>query len=139
MPTIEKENYLKALYHFSEKREGVTVTALSKRFGVSKSTVSNMLKDLVQLGLVKTQPYKPIHLTASGEEHARMIVAKHRLIETFLVEKMGFAPNRVHEIAEELEHIKHPEFFKRMQEMISEFSHDPHGTPIPNHNFNAEQ
>ena len=137
MPTIEKENYLKALYHFNEKKEGVTVTALSKRFAVSKSTVSNMLKDLVQLGLVKTEAYKPIHLTEKGQEHAKMIVAKHRLIETFLVENMGFDPDEVHEIAEELEHVKHPDFFKRMQEMMANFSHDPHGTPIPKHSFKS--
>lgn len=83
MPTIEKENYLKALYKFDERGEGVTVTALSRLFAVSKSTVSNMLKEMVKLGLVETEAYKPIHLTDEGRQIAIEIVAKHRLIETF--------------------------------------------------------
>ncbi len=135
MPTIEKENYLKTLYKFDERGEGVTVTALSKLFGVSKSTVSNMLKEMVQLGLVQTQAYKPIHLTAKGRAIATEVVAKHRLIESFLVDVMGFEADHVHEIAEELEHVRQPEFFKRMSEMLGDHSHDPHGTPIPDHNF----
>jgi DtxR family Mn-dependent transcriptional regulator len=135
MPTIEKENYLKALYKFDERGEGVTVTALSRLFSVSKSTVSNMLKEMAKLGLVKTEAYKPIHLTDEGRQIAIEIVAKHRLIETFLVQVMGFEPDRVHQIAEELEHVRQPDFFKRMNEMLGDFSHDPHGTPIPNHDF----
>jgi len=103
MPTIEKENYLKALYKFDERGEGVTVTALSRLFGVSKSTVSNMLKEMSKLGLVETQAYKPIFLTEAGRQIATEIVAKHRLIETFLVQVMGFEPDHVHQIAEELE------------------------------------
>lgn len=135
MPTIEKENYLKTLYKFDERGEGVTVTALSKLFGVSKSTVSNMLKEMVHLGLVQTQAYKPIHLTSKGRALATEVVAKHRLIESFLVDVMGFEANNVHGIAEELEHVRQPEFFKRMSEMLGNQSHDPHGTPIPDHDF----
>ena len=100
MPTIEKENYLKALYKFDERGEGVTVTALSRLFAVSKSTVSNMLKEMAKLGLVETEAYKPIHLTDEGRQIAIEIVAKHRLIETFLVQVMGFKPDHVHQIAE---------------------------------------
>ena len=135
MPTIEKENYLKALYKFDERGDGVTVTALSRLFGVSKSTVSNMLKEMSKLGLVETEAYKPIFLTEAGRQIATEIVAKHRLIETFLVQVMGFEPDHVHQIAEELEHVRQPDFFKRMNEMLGDFSHDPHGTPIPNHDF----
>ncbi|MGB2153030.1 MAG: metal-dependent transcriptional regulator, partial [Flavobacteriaceae bacterium] len=88
--TIQKENYLKALYKLEEKNLEITVTALSDYFKVSKSTVSNMLKKLVVMGLVNTKPYKPIVLTKLGKTKAIEIISKHRLIELYLVNKMNF-------------------------------------------------
>ncbi|MEK9516693.1 MAG: metal-dependent transcriptional regulator, partial [Flavobacteriaceae bacterium] len=75
--TIEKENYLKTIYKMEEKGQSVTVTSLSQYFSVSKSTVSNMIKKLVVMELIDTQPYKPILLTPMGREKASEIIHKH--------------------------------------------------------------
>ena len=133
--TIEKENYLKIIYKMEEKTQVVTVTFLSKYFNVSKSTVSNMIKKLVAMDLIDTKPYKPILLTKSGKEKATEIIHKHRLIELYLVEKMNFDLDEVHEIAEEVEHIKNSKFFKRITEILGDCDIDPHGSIIPKQNY----
>ena len=133
--TIEKENYLKTIYKMEEKGQSVTVTSLSQYFSVSKSTVSNMIKKLVVMELIDTQPYKPILLTPMGREKASEIIHKHRLIELYLVEKMNFDLDEVHEIAEEVEHIKSTKFFKRIQEILGDRDVDPHGSIIPKQNY----
>lgn len=129
--TIEKENYLKALYKFEEQNKGVSVTALSEYFKVSKSTVSNMIKKLVKMSYVDTQPYKPILLTQSGRVKAIEIISKHRLIELYLVKEMHFELDEVHEIAEEIEHIENSKFFNRMRIILGDATLDPHGSVIP--------
>lgn len=129
--TTEKENYLKAFYKFEEKGEEISVTAISKYFKVSKSTVSNMIKKLVKMDYVDTQPYKAILLTDAGREKAIEIISKHRLIELYLVNKMYFAMDEVHEIAEEIEHIENSKFFNRMREILGDANLDPHGSIIP--------
>ena len=133
--TIEKENYLKAIYKMEEKSDLVTVTGLSNNFKVSKSTVSNMVKKLVVMGFVERKPYKPILLTYEGIEKATEIISKHRLIELYLVKKMNFKLNEVHDIAEEIEHIKSSEFFIRMRELLGNVDIDPHGSKIPKYNY----
>ncbi|MEK9612877.1 MAG: metal-dependent transcriptional regulator [Flavobacteriaceae bacterium] len=133
--TIEKENYLKALFKLEEKNERITVTALSHHFGVSKSTVSNMIKKLVAMGYVDTAPYSPILLTEEGKSKAIEIVSKHRLIELYLVQKMNFNMDEVHEIAEEIEHIENSKFFNRMREILGDVSLDPHGSIIPKSDY----
>ena len=129
--TIEKENYLKAFYKFEEKNNEISVTALSEYFKVSKSTVSNMVKKLVKMGFVDTEPYKAILLTDVGRKKAIEIISKHRLIELYLVNKMNFELDEVHEIAEEIEHIENSNFFNRMREILGDASLDPHGSIIP--------
>ena len=133
--TIEKENYLKAIYKMEEKLQKVSVTSLSKHFNVSKSTVSNMIKKLVFMNLIDSKAYKPIHLTQDGKKAAIEIIAKHRLIELYLVNKMQFDLDEVHEIAEEIEHIKNTKFFIRMQEILGDVKLDPHGSVIPKCDF----
>jgi DtxR family Mn-dependent transcriptional regulator len=133
--TIEKENYLKTIYKMEEKEQSVTVTSLSQYFGVSKSTVSNMIKKLVYMDLVDTKPYQPILLTSLGREKATEIIHKHRLIELYLVEKMNFDLDEVHDIAEEVEHIKNTKFFKRIQEILGDCDIDPHGSIIPKQDY----
>ena len=133
--TIEKENYLKTLYKLEEKSKLATVTSLAKHFKVSKSTVSNMIKKLMLMKLVDTQPYKPILLTNNGKKKAVEVISKHRLIELYLYEKMQFKLDEVHEIAEEIEHIKNVKFFKRMQKILGDKNIDPHGTIIPRCKF----
>ena len=131
--TIEKENYLKTIYKMEEKGQTVTVTSLSRTFGVSKSTVSNMIKKLVIMEMIDSQPYKPILLSSLGRKKASEIIYKHRLIELYLVEKMNFELDEVHEIAEEVEHITNAKFFKRIQKILGARDVDPHGSAIPKH------
>ena len=131
--TIEKENYLKTIYKMEEKGQSVTVTSLSRSFSVSKSTVSNMIKKLVIMEMIDSQPYKPIILSSSGRKKASEIIYKHRLIELYLVEKMNFKLDEVHEIAEEVEHITNSKFFNRIQEILGDRDVDPHGSAIPKH------
>ena len=131
--TIEKENYLKTIYKMEEKGQSVTVTSLSLFFSVSKSTVSNMIKKLVIMEMIDSHPYKPIILSYSGRKKASEIIYKHRLIELYLVEKMNFKRDEVHESAEEMEHITNAKFFKRIQEILGDRDVDPHGSAIPKH------
>ena len=133
--TVEKENYLKIIYKKQEKELPVNVTSLSHYFNVSKSTVSNMIKKLVIMRLVDSKPYKPILLTSLGKIKATEIISKHRLIELYLVEKMNFKLDEVHEIAEEIEHIKNSKFFTRMREILGDTSIDPHGSIIPDYDY----
>ena len=133
--TIEKENYLKVVYKMEEKSQKISVTSLSKNFNVSMSTVSNMIKKLVVMNLLDSKPYKPIILTKQGRQSALEIIAKHRLIELYLVEKMQFSLDEVHEIAEEIEHIKNTKFFNRMKEILGNAQLDPHGSIIPKCDF----
>ena len=133
--TVEKENYLKIIYKKQEKELPVNVTSLSHYFNVSKSTVSNMIKKLVVMGLIDSEPYKPILLTSIGKIKATEIISKHRLIELYLVEKMNFKLDEVHEIAEEIEHIKNSKFFNRMREILGDTTIDPHGSTIPDYDY----
>ena len=133
--TIQKENYLKTLYKMGENSQAITVTSLAKHFSVSKSTVSNMIKKLVLMNLVDSKPYQPILLTNSGKKIAIKIISKHRLIELYLFKKMQFDLNEVHEIAEEIEHIKNKKFFNRMGEILGDIRIDPHGAIIPKCEF----
>jgi DtxR family Mn-dependent transcriptional regulator len=133
--TVEKENYLKIIYKKQEKELPVNVTSLSRYFKVSKSTVSNMIKKLVVMGLIDTKPYKPILLTSLGKIKATEIISKHRLIELYLVEKMNFKLDEVHEIAEEIEHIENSKFFNRMREILGDTSIEPHGSIFPDYDY----
>lgn len=133
--TIEKENYLKAIYKLEEKKNKVTVTALSIFFKVSKSTVSNMVSKLVKMEFIDTMPYKPIELTTKGRKKAIEIISKHRLIELYLVKEMNFSVDEVHEIAEEIEHIENSSFFNRMREILGDELIDPHGSIIPKSDY----
>ena len=133
--TKEKEHYLKEIYKLEVSDQTISVSGLSAVFGISKSSVSNMVKKLVAMKLLSSAPYKAIELTSEGRELAMTIIAKHRLVELFLVEVMGFEPENVHEIAEEIEHIDSPPFFRKVKQMLSQQDIDPHGSPIPDIEF----
>ena len=133
--TKEKDHYLKEIFRLEMSGQSISVSALSEVLGVSKSSVSNMIKKLVAMNLLNSAPYKSIEFTSHGRELARTIVAKHRLIESFLVEVMNFDPKNVHDIAEEIEHIKSPAFFRKVQQMLENRKIDPHGSPIPDVEF----
>jgi len=99
---------------------------------VSTPTANSMIKRLHEKEFVVYEKYKPIKLTEKGKKEAALIVRKHRLTEMFLVEKMGFGWEKVHAIAEQIEHIKSPIFFDKMDELLGYPNLDPHGSPIPN-------
>jgi DtxR family Mn-dependent transcriptional regulator len=131
MNSLTEENYLKAMFNLSEKSGEVTVNDLSKALHIKMPTANNMVKKLAAKGLVNYQIYKPVTLTGEGKKAALLIIRKHRLTEMFLVEKMGFGWEEVHEVAEQIEHIHSPKFFDKMDELLDFPKVDPHGSPIP--------
>ena len=139
MNSNTEENYLKAILLLSDGVREVQPKELSESLGVKMPTINSMMKRLVEKGLVEHTSYKPIGLTDTGKKMAALIIRKHRLTEMFLVEKMGFGWEEVHEIAEQVEHIKSPIFFEKMNEMLGSPKQDPHGSPIPDINGNVDQ
>ncbi|MDA9773697.1 metal-dependent transcriptional regulator [Saprospiraceae bacterium] len=131
-----KENYIKALFYLHQKNEDIALSDLGEFLGVSKPTANNMIKKLQADGLVISEKYKPIRITAKGKQGAARIIRKHRLSEMFLVQIMEFGWEEVHEIAEDLEHLKTEKFFDRMDEILGFPTTDPHGSPIPDKNGN---
>jgi len=131
MNSLIEENYLKALFALSDYEGEVNVKELSERLGIKMPTVTSMMKKLAAKKLVHYESYKPLKLTTKGKKEAALILRKHRLTEMFLVEKMGFDWDAVHEIAEQVEHIRSPEFFDKMDELLGYPKLDPHGSPIP--------
>jgi len=134
MASPTEENYLKTLFTRADKNGEIAITDLSHHLKVSAPTANSMIKNLSQQGLVHYEKYKLISLTAKGKREAAFIIRKHRLTEMYLVEKMGFGWEMVHEIAEQIEHINSPRFFDRMDELLGYPKVDPHGSPIPDKN-----
>lgn len=132
MNTVTEENYLKALHHLAEATGEVNVGELSKHLNIKMPTVTSMMKKLAAKQLVHYESYKPLKLTDKGVLKARMVIRKHRLTEMFLEKIMGFSWEKVHEIAEQIEHIDSPLFFDKMDELLDYPKADPHGSPIPN-------
>ena len=133
--TISEENYIKVIYHLSlVSPKGVNTNAIAGMLETKASSVTDMLKKLSDKELVAYQKYQGVTLTENGFLSAKMIVRKHRLWEVFLVEKLGFAWDEVHEIAEELEHIKSEALIDKLDEFLEFPDFDPHGDPIPNAN-----
>ena len=131
MHSLAEENYLKGLFHLANEAGEVGVNDLSRHLGIKMPTVNSMVKKLSEKGLVFYESYRPLRLTDKGRTEAALIIRKHRLTEMFLVEKMGFGWDSVHEIAEQVEHIQAPEFFEKMDELLGYPKADPHGSPIP--------
>lgn len=134
MHSLAEENYLKALFNLADETGLVSVNELSRHLGIKMPTVNSMVKKLSEKGLVHYESYKPLSLTNAGRKAAALIIRKHRLTEMFLVERMGFGWESVHEIAEQIEHIQAPEFFEKMDELLGHPKTDPHGAPIPDRN-----
>lgn len=129
--TLTEENYLKALFHLCTSENTTTINELSKFLNVKMPTVNNMMKKFSEKKWVNFESYKPIIITEKGFKEAALVVRKHRLTEMFLVEKMNFGWENVHEIAEQLEHIHSTLFFDKMDEILNYPKFDPHGEPIP--------
>lgn len=126
------EDYLKAVWNAGEWSDApVTVSALATRLGLSPSSVSEIVRKLTERGLLTHERYGSVELTDSGRTIALATVRKHRLIETFLVDYLGYAWDEVHDEAEVLEHAVSNEFVERLAAKLGDPTHDPHGDPIP--------
>lgn len=130
--TLSEENYLKAIYHLQQRTpNGVSTNRIADRMKTKASSVTDMVKKLSAKGMVDYVKYQGTSLTDAGNQHALKVIRKHRLWEVFLVEKLGFPWDRVHDIAEQLEHIESPELVERLDAYLGHPKVDPHGDPIP--------
>lgn len=133
------ENYLKAIFHLSnEGRENVSTSSIAEALEIKAPTVSDMMKKLKEKKLITYQKYKGVALTEEGRRIAIRTIRKHRIWEVFLVDKLHFKWDEVHEIAEQLEHIHSVELTNRMDEFLGFPKFDPHGDPIPDAEGNIE-
>jgi DtxR family Mn-dependent transcriptional regulator len=130
--TYSEENYLKTIYHLtSMTKELISTNAIAEKMVTKASSVTDMLKKLAEKDLVNYIKYQGVSLTENGKLAAKMIVRKHRLWETFLVEKLGFSWDEVHDVAEQLEHIKSEKLINKLDDFLGKPTEDPHGDPIP--------
>lgn len=139
MISLTEENYLKAIYHLANKDNTVMVNEISKFLNIKMPSVNSMMKKFADKNWVIYESYKPLIITAEGRRRAALVVRKHRLTEMFLVHKMGFRWDEVHEIAEQLEHIDSEVFFDKIDELLDYPKTDPHGSPIPDKDGNIIQ
>jgi DtxR family Mn-dependent transcriptional regulator len=130
--SVSTQNYLKAMWSLQEWSDApLTPTLLAARLGVRVSTVSDAVRKLTAQGLVEHEPYGGIALTAQGRRDALEMVRRHRLIETFLVEALGYRWDQVHDEAEVLEHAVSDFMVEQVDAFLDHPSRDPHGDPIP--------
>jgi len=127
-----EENYLKAIFKISEKTgKTASTNAIAKVMETSAASVTDMVKRLTKKKLIHYEKYKGVTLTDRGHTTATHLIRKHRLWEVFLVEQLQFSWDEVHEIAEQLEHIKSAELVERLDDYLHYPKFDPHGDPIP--------
>ncbi|UBM61001.1 metal-dependent transcriptional regulator [Marinilongibacter aquaticus] len=133
MVSYTEENYLKAIYHLYTQNEGQAVSTndLAESTQTRAASVTDMLKKLAEKKYINYKKYQGVTLTEEGTRIALRIIRKHRLWEVFLVEKLGFKWDEIHEIAEQLEHIKSSELTNRLEAYLNYPKFDPHGDPIP--------
>ncbi|RWW99976.1 metal-dependent transcriptional regulator [Flavobacterium cerinum] len=130
--TYSEENYLKVIYHLSlASTKGVTTNAIANVMESKPSSVTDMVQKLAEKELVIYRKYQGVELTDQGRFMALMIVRKHRLWEVFLVDKLDFSWDEVHDVAEQLEHIKSEKLTNKLDEFLGFPTEDPHGDPIP--------
>lgn len=130
--TLSEENYLKAIYHLQQgSPKGVSTNDIAERMQTKASSVTEMVKKLSAKGMADYVKYQGVTLTDRGRSHALKVIRKHRLWEVFLVDKLDFPWDKVHDIAEQLEHIQSPELVQRLDAYLGHPEADPHGDPIP--------
>ncbi|MUP45215.1 metal-dependent transcriptional regulator [Gramella sp. BOM4] len=140
MFSLSEENYLKAIFHLEHSlKSGVSTNALAEEMQTKASSVTDMIKRLSDKDLVNYKKYQGVKLSRAGREAAIEVIRKHRLWEVFLVEKLNFNWDEVHEVAEQLEHIKSEKLTNELDKFLEFPKRDPHGDPIPdaNGNFNV--
>ena len=139
MFTQSEENHLKAIYHLELGADkGISTNAIAKKLNTKASSVSDMIKKLSDKEVVIYKKYQGVKLTDFGKKIAANIVRKHRLWEVFLVEKLNFSWDEVHDVAEQLEHIKSAKLIDQIDAFLGFPTHDPHGDPIPDKEGNLK-
>jgi DtxR family Mn-dependent transcriptional regulator len=135
MHTLTEENYLKAIYRiFESNGEAVSTNAIAENLQINAASVTDMFKKLGQQKLVVYEKSKGVKPTEKGKKIALQIIRKHRLWETFMVEKLKLSWDEVHEIAEQLEHVHSDLLIERLDQLLNYPKFDPHGDPIPDKN-----
>ena len=125
------EDYLKAIYSLCEAGETASTSAISETLQVQPASVTGMIKRLAEAGYLAHVPYRGVKLTEAGAREALRILRRHRILETYLMEHLGYRWEDVHREAERLEHAASDELVERMAKALENPSHDPHGAPIP--------
>lgn len=131
--SLTEENYLKAIYHLSGGEEvGVSTNSIAEGMATKPASVSDMIRKLSKKGVINYQKYKGVQISKHGRRVALEVIRRHRLWEVFLVDKLGFNWDEVHDVAEQLEHIKSSLLIRRLDKFLGFPTMDPHGDPIPN-------
>ena len=134
-----EENYLKAIYHLSEdSKKGISTNAIAEKLETKASSVTDMIKKLSEKDLIVYKKYHGVNLTKKGSKIAANVIRKHRLWEVFLVDKLNFSWDEVHDVAEQLEHIKSQKLIMQLDSFLGFPTHDPHGDPIPDKDGNLK-
>lgn len=137
MITLSEENYLKAIYHLGQHGTAtVSTNAIAEKINSKASSVTDMIKKLADKNLLNYVKYQGVSLTSKGRSAAALVVRKHRLWEVFLVNKLNFSWDEVHDVAEQLEHIKSLKLVNELDAFLEFPTHDPHGDPIPDKDGN---
>lgn len=137
--TFAEENYLKAIFHLeNQSPNGVSTNALAEEMQTKASSATDMIKKLAEKDLLSYVPYQGVTLSKTGRASAIKVVRKHRLWEVFLLEKLNFSWDEVHDVAEQLEHIKSEKLTNKLDEFLEYPKVDPHGDPIPDREGNFE-
>ena len=132
--SVAEENYIKSIYHLQQLANEVSTNALAHHLNTAAASVTDMLKKLQAKNLLIYNPYKGFKLSKEGNKAALMIIRRHRLWEFFLVDKLQFSWEEVHEVAEELEHVRSVKLIDRLETFLNYPKFDPHGDPIPDSN-----
>lgn len=125
------EDYLKAVYTLNERGEAAGTSQLAEVLDVQPASVSGMIRRLAEDGLLEHEPYRGVRLTRAGSREALKVLRRHRIIESYLVQHLGFGWDDVHQEAERLEHAASDALVERMAEAMGHPTNDPHGAPIP--------
>jgi DtxR family Mn-dependent transcriptional regulator len=125
------EDYLKAIYDLERGAQPATTNEIALRLAISPASVSGMVRRLADQGLITHEPYRGVRLTEDGRRAALRTLRRHRILECYLTEVLGYPWDRVHDEAEQLEHAASEELIERMATALGDPSHDPHGAPIP--------
>ncbi len=132
------EDYLKAIYGLCDAGDPASTSAIAEVLDVQPASVTGMVKRLAQTGLLEHIPYQGVRLTENGSREALRVLRRHRILETYLCEHLGYSWDDVHGEAERLEHAASEDLIERMAAALEFPSHDPHGAPIPTRGGNIE-